>query len=141
MSGDSWLTASAVVLQKTQAINNLEMRLMMISSEKMLKHAQGASQTAELSRQMAAELEAIRGQLGDSPSSEEYMQNMAQCESVENEYTVQIEAIRDQMERAEEELNLQQETVETQLEVIRQERDQWKELANKKAEKAGYFNE
>ena len=122
--------------------NYLELRLMNLSSERQLKYNEGAAKIAQISSQMSYETQALRDQISDDASSEEYRQMMANVESVENEYQVIIDNIRNQMEQAEEEFDLQQEQIETRLEVIRSQEDQWKEARDNTVERTcGYFNE
>ncbi len=120
--------------------NALEMRLMRISEEYQMKYTEQSSRISSLSRQMQAELDTKRAELGDNPSSEDYKQNMSDCESIENEYQTLINEIRDQMEIAEERLDAQKETIETQKEVIEENEKSWKDAKNATLEKFGYFN-
>ena len=132
--------ATAQVLVRTIKIANLEWRLMCISEEYNLKYTAGCAQTAIYTNRMNSELDAIRGQLGDDYTSEEYRQMMAECESVENEYTAIIQQIQDQMTLAEQKMQTQQEQVETQLEVLREEKEQWKEVIDDTIERTcSYF--
>lgn len=127
------------ILTQTSLISYLELRLMNISAEKNLKHMQGSSQIADIASKMSVELNNVKKQLSDTPTSEEYQQVMQQSESIENDYQMQMDTIRDQMEAAEEKLNTQQETAETKLEVLRSERDKWKEARDKSTESFKYF--
>ena len=93
-----------------------------------------------MTSEMNNKVEAIRAKLGENPTSEEYRQNMAECESVENEYTMIIQSIQDQMNIAEQKMQTQQEQVETKLEVLRAEKEQWEEALDNTIEKTcGYF--
>lgn len=126
---------------RTTLISKLELRLMQISEEYNIKYMNGCTKTSQYTNEMNSKVEAIKAQLGDNPSSEEYRQNMAQCESVENEYTMIIQQIQDQMNIAEQKMQTQQEQVETKLEVIRAEKEQWEEALDNTIEKTcGYFN-
>ncbi len=140
MSNGSYVMPLNVVLQKTCVANMLELRLMNISSERCLKHAEGCAKTSELGMDMANEIKRVKEGLGDNPSAEDYKQSLYQAESIENEYTMQIEQIRNQMETAEEHLDREQEVAETKLEETNAEIETWKEDANKKAESCGYFD-
>ena len=125
---------------RTSLISALELRLIQISEEYNVKYMAGCAQTSQYTTEMNNQVEAIRAQLGDNPTSEEYRQNMAECESVENEYTAIIQNIQDQMNIAEQKMQTQQETVETKLEVIRAEKEQWEEALDNTIEKTcGYF--
>lgn len=128
-------TEAAQIFKTTCQISYLELRLMNLSAEKQLKHAEGSAKTAMYSTEMTGKLNAIKDKLGDDPTSEEYRQNMTECESVENEYQTIIDNIRNQMEQAEEKIDTMQETVETQLEVLRSEQEQWKEARDNTCEK------
>ena len=130
----------AQVHLRTSNISKLEWRLMTISEEYNMKYVTGCAKTSEMTNKMNGELDAIKAKLGDNPTSEEYRQNMAECESVENEYTMIIQNIQDQMNIAEQKMQTQQEVVETQLEVQREEKEQWKEALDATLEKVGYFN-
>lgn len=130
----------AQIQTKTAQGSYLELRLLKISGERQLKHVQGSAQTSEITNQMQGELDAVKAKYGDEPSSEEYRQYMAECESIENEYTLQLEVVRDQMTAAEDRLDNQQEVVETRLEVINAEIEQWKEARDNKVENTcAYF--
>lgn len=130
----------AQIQTKTAQGSYLELRLLKISGERQLKHVQGSAQTSEITSQMQAELDAVKAKYGDEPSSEEYRQYMAECESIENGYTLQLEVVRDQMTTAEDRLDTQQEVVETRLEVINAEIEQWKEARDNKVENTcAYF--
>ena len=125
---------------RTTLISKLELRLMQISEEYNLKYTQGCAKTSEMTSEMNNKVEAIRAKLGENPTSEEYRQNMAECESVENEYTMIIQSIQDQMNIAEQKMQTQQEQVETKLEVLRAEKEQWEEALDNTIEKTcGYF--
>lgn len=139
MGTSSYLTALTTVMTKTSQISDLEMRLMKISAEKMLKHAHGSAKVSELTSEMSAILNNLRKSLGENYTSEDYKAYMAESESIENEYTMQINALRDQMHEAETKLDAQQETVQVQLQVQRAELDEWKKLAQQKASNVGYF--
>lgn len=91
---------------RTTLISKLELRLMQISEEYNLKYTQGCAKTSEMTSEMNNKVEAIRAKLGENPTSEEYRQNMAECESVENEYTMIIQSIQDQMNIAEQKCKL-----------------------------------
>lgn len=134
MGCGSYVMPLAVRMTKSCLANVLELRLLNLSAEKTLKHAEGSAKTAQYSTEMSNALDAIKAKLSDDPTSEEYRQNMAECESVENEYTMIIEAIRDQMEQVEERIDTMIQTVETQYKVVQEEEEQWKEVANQKAE-------
>ena len=126
MSG-SLSTEQCMQFCLVQKRNKLELRLLSISSEYQLKYAEGCAKTSTYTAQMNSEVEAIEAQLSDDPTSEEYMQNMSECESVENEYNTLIQAVQDQMNMAEQKMQTEQEMVETELEVIREEEEQWDE--------------
>ncbi len=140
MGSSSYLMPLATVMTKCGQINNLELRLLKISAEKTLKHGEGAAKISNLSAEMSFKLDQIKQKYGETSSSEDMKQQMAEEESVQNEYMVLIEAIRDQMEEAEEKLDAQQNTVQTSLEAIRADYDEWKKLTLEKAGNAGYFN-
>lgn len=141
MGDSAYLTASATVMTKCNQINDLELRLLKISAEKQLKHAEGCAKVSEKTNEMNGILNQLKDELGEDYDSETYKAYMAECESVENEYTLQINALRDQMNEAETKLDTQQETLQTQLEAQRAEYDEWKKLAAQKAANSGYFQD
>ena len=140
MADGSYLMALATVLTKTNHISDLELRLLKISAEKNLKHAEGSAKISEYTSQMSFLTNQKRQALGDDYTSEEYKQCIAEIESIENEYMAIIEGIRDQMQSAEDKLDTQQNSIQTQLEAERADKDEWKKLATTKAENSGYFN-
>lgn len=139
MANRSFLMSEAVVMTKTNQISNLEMRLLNISAEKTLKHAEGSAKIAQYTSKMNFLTNNARNKLGDDYSSDEYKQYLAEAESIENEYMTIIEGLRDQMQEAEDKLDTQQQTVQVQLEALRAEQEEWKKLTQEKAEAAGYF--
>lgn len=120
--------------------NALELRLLMLSEEYQVKYKEQSSRISQLSTEMQAALDAKRKELGDNPSSEDYKQNMNDCQSIETEYNTLINQIRDQMEIAEERLDTQKEQIETQKEVVEANEKSWKEAREDTTSKFGYFN-
>ncbi len=134
-------TEQSVIETNVALRNYLELRLMNLSSERQLKYNEGAAKIAQISSKMSYETQAIRDQISENASSEEYKQMMADVESAENEYQVIIDNIRNQMEKVEEDFDLQQEQIETRLEVIRSQEDEWKEARDNTVERTcKYFD-
>ena len=140
MANGSYLMALATTQMLTVQANHLEMRLLRISEEKNLKHLQQSAEISRYSSEMMGLVEAKRNELGENPTSEEYRQNMAQVEEIENEYQMIITSIQDTMNANEKRLETQQEVVETRLESINSSLEEWDKLALKKAEANAYFN-
>lgn len=132
------LEDSQIYLNNSRS-NALEMRLLRISEEYNSKYIEQSSKISCLSREMQAALETKRNELGENPSSEDYRQNLSACESIENEYNLMINEIRDQMEIAEERLDIQKEQIETQKEYIEANEQTWKDARDDTTESFGYF--
>lgn len=136
----------AQIFMYTCKISTLELRLMQLSASRNAKHAASSAETSEVTSEMQGKINAIKAKYGCedgsnlTTTSEEYRQQMVEVESVENEYQIILDNIRDQMETVEERMDLQQETMETQLEVLRSEQEQWKDARDDDVDKTfSYF--
>ena len=120
-------TEQAQIEFLTATRSAMELALINVSEEKTAKYTNLSGQLAALTSAMAAETDAVRKALSQDASSQEYQQMRDAIEEIEQQYEVLIQNIRDQITRAESDLDTKQESIETQLEVIRSMLDSWKE--------------
>ncbi|MCD8024003.1 MAG: hypothetical protein LUE64_00525 [Candidatus Gastranaerophilales bacterium] len=135
-------TEQAQVIYLGSQINALELRLLKISAERNMKAAEGAAQVSVLSSEMYAAIDAVKAQLPEEYTSDQYKEIMAQEESIETEYQSQIDAIQKAYELADEHIETyEQVPTETKKEAITAEYDEWSEALQASAEDSGYFDD
>ena len=131
-------TSFGALCVKTSNVHDLELFLLQKSGEKTLKHTEGAGKVSEKTSEMSWKLKQLKEELGEDYTSAEYQKYNSECESVENEYTTLIQAIRDQMNDAETKIDTQIQEVNTRIEAIRAEKDEWKKVNEKNAKTKTY---